>query len=92
MKTKLAQEVAASAVRRMSDSTDMSTAEETFGSQNTLFSQTTQSSLDGLNTFTNMGLDSEDEHMDIDENILMADKLPLVSTNNNLSGCGRAEK
>ena len=86
MKEKLAQEVAATAVRRMSASpdmsTDMSTAEETVGSQITLFSQTTPSSLEGLSTFPNMGLNSSDEDMDLDEEILLGDNPQLVSTDN----------
>ena len=86
MKEKLAQEVAATAVRRMSDSpdmsTDISTAEETVGSQITLFSQTTPSSLERLNTFPNMGLNSSNEDMDLDEDILLGDNPQLVSTDN----------
>ena len=76
----MAEEVAATTVRSMSVSPVMSTAE----SQTALFSQTsTQSSTEGLKTFSNMGLDSGDEAMDFDETILFQNSTQLVSTDNN---------
>ena len=59
-------------VTEIDEKTETCQDEKTWGSQTTLFSQiSTQSSLEGLNTFTDMGLDSVDENVEFDENLMV---------------------
>ena len=81
----MAAKVASNAVRRVSVSPDRSTAEETCGSQTTLFSQQSlQSSLEGLDVLTSMALDSMDETLEFNESLMdVDDSTSMVSTYNN---------